>query len=47
LTAKGFDIDRRKIQLADPIKKLGDFDLPIRLQREVIATVKVRVVAEG
>ena len=47
LTAKGFDIDRRKIQLADPIKRLGDFDLPIRLQREVIATVKVRVVAEG
>ena len=47
LTAKGFEIDRRKLQLADPIKKLGDFDLPIRLQREVIATVKVRVVAEG
>jgi large subunit ribosomal protein L9 len=47
LAAKGFDIDRRKIQLADPIKKLGDFDLPVRLQREVIATVKVRVVAEG
>jgi large subunit ribosomal protein L9 len=47
LAAKGFDIDRRKIQLAEPIKKLGDFDLPIKLQREVIATVKVRVVAEG
>jgi large subunit ribosomal protein L9 len=47
LAAKGFDIDRRKIQLAEPIKKLGDFDLPIRLQREVTATVKVRVVAEG
>jgi large subunit ribosomal protein L9 len=47
LAAKGFDIDRRKIQLPEPIKKLGDFDLPIKLQREVIATVKVRVVAEG
>ena len=47
LAAKGFDIDRRKIQVAEPIKKLGDFDLPIKLQREVIATVKVRVVAEG
>jgi large subunit ribosomal protein L9 len=47
LTAKGFDLDRRKIQLAEPIKKLGDFDLPVKLQREVIATVKVRVVAEG
>jgi large subunit ribosomal protein L9 len=47
LAAKGFDIDRRKIQLPEPIKKLGDFDLPIKLQREVTATVKVRVVAEG
>jgi large subunit ribosomal protein L9 len=47
LAAKGFDIDRRKIQLAESIKKLGDFDLPIKLHREVTATVKVRVVAEG
>ena len=47
LVAKGFDLDRRKIQLAEPIKKLGDFDLPVKLQREVVATVKVRVVAEG
>ena len=47
LAAKGFDIDRRKIQMTEPIKKLGDFDLPIKLQREVVATVKVRVVAEG
>jgi large subunit ribosomal protein L9 len=47
LTAKGFDIDRRKMLLAEPIKKLGDFDVPIRLQREVTATIKVRVVAEG
>ncbi len=47
LAGKGFDIDRRKMLLPEPIKKLGDFDIPIRLQREVIATVKVRVVAEG
>ena len=47
LAAKGFDIDRRKVQLADPIKKLGDFDVPIKLQRDVIATVKVKVAAEG
>jgi large subunit ribosomal protein L9 len=47
LTAKGFDIDRRKMLLAEPIKKLGDFDIPIRLQREVTATIKVRVGAEG
>jgi large subunit ribosomal protein L9 len=47
LAVKGFDIDRRKMLLAEPIKKLGDFDIPIRLQRDVTATVKVRVVAEG
>jgi len=47
LAAKGFDIDKRKIQLGDPIKKLGEFDIPVRLQRDVLATVKLRVVAEG
>jgi large subunit ribosomal protein L9 len=47
LAAKGFDLDRRKIQLADPIKKIGETDVPVRLARDVSATVKVRVVAEG
>jgi large subunit ribosomal protein L9 len=47
LRAKGFDIDRRKIQLQEPIKKLGELDVPIRLQRDVTVTVKVKVVAEG
>ena len=47
LAAKGFDIDKRKIQLGEPIKKLGEFDIPVRLQRDVVAAVKLRVVAEG
>ena len=47
LLAKGFDIDRRKLQLPDPIKRIGDVDVPIKLNREVTATVKVRVVAEN
>jgi large subunit ribosomal protein L9 len=47
LAAKGFDVDRRKIQLPDAIKKIGDVDVPVRLAREVTATLKVRVVAEG
>jgi large subunit ribosomal protein L9 len=47
LSAKGFDIDRRKIQLREPIKKLSALDVPIRLQRDVTATIKVKVVAEG
>src|SRR5690242_11858045 len=47
LQAKGFDIDRRKIVLQEPIKKLGAFEIPVRLQRDVTATVKLAVVAEG
>src|SRR5262245_9309987 len=47
LDAKGIEVDRRKIVLQEPIKKLGEFDVPIRLQREVTQTVKVKVVAEG
>jgi large subunit ribosomal protein L9 len=47
LHARGFDLDRRKIQLHEPIKKLGEYNVPIRLHRDVTATVKVRVVAEA
>ena len=47
LAAKGFDIDRRKVQLHEPIKKLGEFNVPIKLHREVVVTMKVKVVAEG
>jgi large subunit ribosomal protein L9 len=47
LTAKGFDIDRRRLQLAEPIKKVSEVDVPVKLHREVTASVKVKVVAEG
>ena len=47
LAAKGFPIDRRKIQLLEPLKKIGDAEVPVRLHREVTATLKVRVVPEG
>ena len=47
LAAKGFDIDRRKLQLAEPIKKIGEFDVPVKLHRDVTAKVKVKVVPEG
>jgi large subunit ribosomal protein L9 len=46
LAAKGFDIDRRKLQLAEPIKKLGEYDVPVKLHRDVITRLKVKVVAE-
>ena len=47
LAAKGFEIDRRRLQLADPIKKVGESSIPVKLHRDVTATVKVKVVAEG
>ncbi len=46
LEAKGYSIDRRKIGLDEPIKEAGEHSVPIRLHRELIATVKLRVVAE-
>lgn len=45
LGAKGIDIDRRKIDLAEPIKEVGDHSVPIRLHREIIANVKLKVTA--
>ena len=47
LAAKGFAIARRKLQLTDPIKKLGEFSVPVKLHRDVVVPVKVKVVAEG
>src|SRR5439155_4970554 len=47
LAAKGVEVERRKLQLHEPIKQLGEFDVPIKLHREVTAHVKVKVVAEG
>jgi large subunit ribosomal protein L9 len=46
LATKGFDVDRRKLQLADPIKRIGEFDIPVKLHREVSARIKVKVVPE-
>lgn len=43
LASRGFEIDKRKIQLEEPIKQLGEFTVPIRLHREVIAQLRVRV----
>ncbi|HZD95857.1 MAG TPA: 50S ribosomal protein L9 [Candidatus Sulfotelmatobacter sp.] len=47
LERKGFNIDRRKIQLHEALKSLGDFDVPIRLHRDVISQVKVTVQKEA
>ena len=42
---KGFEIDKRKIQLAEPIKQLGDFSVPVRLHGDIVAHVQVKVTA--
>ena len=47
LANQGFEVDRRKIQLSEPLKSLGESSVAIRLHREVTAHVKVKVLAEA
>jgi len=47
LKTKGFEIDRRKLILPEPIKTIGEHDVPLKLHREVTAPLKVKVVREG
>ncbi|HET8579454.1 MAG TPA: 50S ribosomal protein L9 [Nitrospiraceae bacterium] len=44
LAEHGFEVDRRKVQLAQPIKELGTFTVPVKLHRDVTASVSVSVV---
>jgi len=45
LAARDLPIDRRKIQLAEPLKSLGEHPVPVKLHREVTVQLKVVVVA--
>ena len=47
LAEKGYEIDRRRIDLGDPIKEVGEHAVPIKLHRDVVASVKLSVHAEG
>jgi len=47
LEAKGFNIDRKQLDLPEPIKKLGSYQVPVRLAPEVKAEITVAVVAEA
>jgi large subunit ribosomal protein L9 len=47
LAAQGFEIDRRKITLNEPIKALGNFEVSIKLHKEVSAPVKVKVLGDA
>ena len=46
LAKKGFEVDRRKILLPDPIKALGDHTVPVKLHRDVTAQLRVTVAKE-
>jgi large subunit ribosomal protein L9 len=46
LAARGMEIDRRKIDLAEPIKELGDHTVSVRLHAEIVATVRLKVSPE-
>jgi large subunit ribosomal protein L9 len=46
LNEQGFEIDRRKIELEQPIKELGAFTVPIRIHADVVANVRVLVIRE-
>jgi len=47
LEGQGFDIDRRNIQLAQPLKELGTFSVPIKLHREMVKEISVALVKKG
>ncbi|MDX1411850.1 MAG: 50S ribosomal protein L9 [Nitrospirales bacterium] len=47
LEGQGFEIDRRKIQLAQPLKELGTFSVPVKLHRELVKEISVALVKKG
>jgi large subunit ribosomal protein L9 len=47
LAARGLQLDRRSIDLAEPIKTVGDFEVPVKLHHDVVGKVKVKVEAEA
>jgi len=47
LKAKGLNVDRRKIQLAEPIKSAGEYEVPVRLSADLTVPLKVSVVSDS
>ena len=47
LKERGYEIDRHRIHLREPLKRLGEYNVPVRLHREVTIDLKVRVAPEG
>jgi large subunit ribosomal protein L9 len=47
LKERGYEIDRHRIHMREPLKRLGEYTVPVRLHREVTIDLKVRVAPEG
>jgi len=47
LRERGYEIDRHRIHLREPLKRVGEYTVPVRLHREVTIDLKVRVAPEG
>jgi len=47
LQERGYEIDRHRLHLREPIKRLGEFTVPLRLHREVTIDLQVKVTSEG
>lgn len=47
LKQRGYEIDRHRIHLREPLKRVGEFNVPVRLHREVTIDLQVKVVPEG
>ena len=47
LRERGYEIERHRIHLREPLKRLGEYTVPVRLHREVTIDLKVRVAPEG
>jgi large subunit ribosomal protein L9 len=47
LAAQGYEIDRRRIELREPIKEVGEHRVPVKLHRDIVAKLAVTVIGEG
>ncbi|HKR14718.1 MAG TPA: 50S ribosomal protein L9 [Pyrinomonadaceae bacterium] len=47
LKERGYEIDRHRIHLREPLKRLGEYTVPVRLHREVTMDLQIRVAPEG
>ncbi|HEX4900435.1 MAG TPA: 50S ribosomal protein L9, partial [Pyrinomonadaceae bacterium] len=47
LQQRGYEVDRHRLHLREPLKRLGDFTVPLRLHRDVTVDLQVRIAPEG